>query len=255
MILQNFYTLGGENYTFVLRFMQGRNEMKIDRIHSTTNQQTFNANVVKTPILTSTIQYMEEHSTMPDGWHSYKEELHLTKKIIHALKKHPSKENIEIEQTHRYGEMFNARGVISSGKATLIDTEPARSDSIAPILNIMRRIVDPQNKQSFNKLMGEEHAKDYQSWWNKNIKPIWAGINDNFREETCFEGIHDTKFNKLFNSQSGEKRKVTTTMIDGEFVKHYKTQPENGGTDILENFSEPIKKDGKITTFFKKLFS
>ena len=225
--------------------------MRIDRVTSTTQNSTFKANVVKTGVLTSTIEYMEQYKTMPDGWHSCSEGLHLTKKIIHALKKHPSKESIEIEQTHRYGEMFNARGVISSSKATLIDTEPARSDSIAPVLNIMRRIVDPNNRASFNKLMGEEHAKDYQPWWDKNIKPIWEGIKDNFREETCFEGHQDERFNKLFNSQTGEKRNVTPTMLNEEFVEYYKNPP----TQITETPVETKNPEGGIVSFFKKLFS
>lgn len=225
--------------------------MRIERTQTVSNKQTFRANVVNTKTLTETIEYMERHSNPPKGWYNNAQDLSLTKKIVKALKKHPSKENLEIEQTHRYGELFNARGVISSGKATLIDTEPARSDSIAPVLNIMRRIVDPANKKSFNKLMGEEHANDYQPWWDKNIRPIWSSINERFREDTCFEGNYDAKFNKKFNAQSGEKREVTPTMMHGKFVEYYKIKQ----VQTPEPSTETNKPDGKIASFFKKLFS
>ena len=229
--------------------------MRIEKTNTQTYNPTFKANVVRTKVLSETFEYMEKHSNPPKGWHDCSTELRLTKKIIKALKKHPAKENIEIEQTHRYGELFNARGVISSGKATLIDTEPARSDSIAPVLNIMRRIIDPQNKKSFNKLMGEEFSKDYQPWWDKNIRPIWSKVNSEFREETCFEGNRDSHFNKKFNSQSGEKRNVTTTMMNEEFIDYYKMKSEKETANVSDNIPDNKKQGNKFVLFFKNLFS
>ena len=78
---------------------------------------------------------------------------------------------------------------MESSRAAFIDTEPARSDSIAPIFNIFRRILDSENKKQFNRLVGEEHAPIYESWWKENIAPIWEDINKNFRETTFFKKI------------------------------------------------------------------
>lgn len=223
--------------------------MRTEGIRANNNTQ-FKANVLKTPALTASMEYMQKHSHPKKGFYDSAPDLALTKKIIKAFTKHPSKENIEIEETFRYNEMFNARGVISSSKATLVDTEPARSDSIAPVLNVLRRIVDPANKKSFNKLVGEEYSKDYQPWWNKNIKPIWGQINERFREETCFEGNRDAQFNAMFNAQSGEKRQVTSTMKDGQFVDYRKIKEAEQVSD-----QKPEEKHtNKFISYLKAVF-
>ena len=93
---------------------------------------------------------------------------------------------------------------MESSRAAFIDTEPARSDSIAPIKNIFRRILDPENKNQFNKLVGEEYAPVYNSWWEENIAPIWKDIDENFREKTFFDLKYDKAFNADFNRESGK---------------------------------------------------
>ena len=224
---------------------------------------TYKANVSKTKVLKNTMEHMEKYSTATGDWYNTAEDLKLTKKIIKAFKKHPSHELVMIGETFRYGEMFNARGVISSSKATLIDTEPARSDSIAHVLNIMRRIIDPENKQSFNKLMGEEYSKDYQPWWDKNIKPIWGAVNERFRESTFFEGNHDAQFNRDFNAQSGVKTNVTKTLINGMFAHFNKKPPVEETSHELkksiktsqEKQSDKYQKIGDgIANFLRKVF-
>lgn len=227
--------------------------MRIDNTTNNTYTPKFKANVVNTKTLNETMNYLEKNSNPSKGFYNHAQDFGLMKKIINAFEKHPSKENIKIEETHRYNELFNARGVISSDKATLVDTEPARSDSVAPVLNIVRRIIDPANKKSFNKLMGEEHANTYDSWWNKNIRPIWGKVNERFREETYFTENRDLYYNSKFNSQTGEKRNVTSTMLNGRFVDYNKIKEKENV--IVDTTSKNDKKENKIVSFFKKIFS
>ena len=72
------------------------------------------------------------------------------------------------------------------------------------IFNIFRRILDPENKKQFNRLVGEEYATVYESWWKENIAPIWEDINNNFREQTFFKKNYDKEFNADFNRESGK---------------------------------------------------
>ncbi len=224
---------------------------------------TYTAKVVNTAVLTGAIDYMKQNSKAKGDWYNTAEDLKLTKKIIKAFKNHPSPESVMIGETFRYGEMFNARGVISSGRATLIDTEPARSDSIAHVMNIMRRIIDPENKVSFNKLMGEEYSKNYQPWWDKNIKPIWEDVNERFRESTFFEGNYDSQFNSDFNKQSGVKTNVTKTLVEGMFAHYNKKPPVEETTHELKKSmrtpqevqSDKYQKIGDgIANFLRKVF-
>ena len=235
--------------------------MRIENNVST--RPTYTANVAKTKVLTDAMGYMEKYSDAKGDWYNTAQDLKLTKKIIKAFKKHPSPETVMIGETFRYGELFNARGVISLSKATLIDTEPARSDSIAHVMNIMRRIIDPENKKSFNKLMGEEYSKDYQPWWDKNIKPIWADVSERFRENTFFEGNHDKQFNRDFNAQSGEKTNVTKTLIEGMFAHYNKKPPVEETTQELGKSvrtSQEVQPDkyqkigDGIANFLRKVF-
>ena len=192
------------------------------------------------------MEYMERYSNPPKGFYDNSKDLRLTKRIIRAFKSHPSKEDIVVDTFYRKNEMFNARGVVSSSKVTLTDTEPARSDSIAPTKNILRRILDPANKNSFNKLVGEEHSGIYESWWNKNIKPIWNNVNDSFRESTCFEGNRDREFNKLFNNQIGVKT-IRTKLVDELLELETELNMEQKPKEHLSVWD-------KITSTFREIF-
>ena len=159
--------------------------------------------VIKTSEMKNCMRYLENNTNAPDGWYNSKNDLILMNWIFKAFEKHPSKEEIIPDIYYIKGALYNARGSLTSSKTTLYDTEPARSDSIAPILNIFRRILNPENKDSFNKLVGEEYSADYSDWWNKNIAPVWKNINKSFREKTFFKGNYDKEFNKDFNEQTG----------------------------------------------------
>lgn len=165
---------------------------------------SFNANVVvKTNDMKTFMRYLKENTDAPKGWYNSTQDLNLINKIFKAFEQHPSKEEITPDVYYINGALYNARGTLTSSKTKLTDTEPARSDSIAPILNIFRRILDPENKQSFNKLLGEEYSNIYDIWWSKNISPIWKDIQKNYRETTFFKGNYDKEFNSDFNNQTG----------------------------------------------------
>lgn len=168
------------------------------------DNQNFKARVsVKTDQMKNFMNYLEQNTNAPKGWYNSKNDLAVMNKIFYAFEKHPSKEEIVPDVSYLKNVLVNARGTLSSSKLKLIDTEPARSDSIAPIKNIFRRILDPENKDSFNKLLGEEYADSYDKWWKDNIFPIWQHIKSNFRETTFFKGNYDKEFNEDFRSQKG----------------------------------------------------
>ena len=160
--------------------------------------------VIKTKDMQTFMDYLGRYTKAKKPWYNSAKDLELMNKIFDAFEKHPSKEEIVPDVAYLKNTLTNARGTITSLKAAFIDTEPARSDSIAPIKNIFRRILDPENKKQFNRLVGEEHASVYESWWKENISPIWEDINKNFRETTFFKKNYDREFNADFNRESGK---------------------------------------------------
>ncbi len=56
-----------------------------------------------------------------------------------------------------------------------------------------------------------------------------------------------------FNSQSGEKRNVTSTMLNGRFVDYNKIKEYENV--IVDTTSKNDKKENKIVSFLKKIFS
>ena len=169
------------------------------------NQPSFGAKiVVKTKDMQTYMDYLARYTKAEKPCYNSAKDLELTNKIFDAFEKHPSKEEIVPDVVYLKNTLTNARGTITSSKAAFIDTEPARSDSIAPIKNIFRRILDPENKWQFNKLVGFEYIRNYNSWWIDNIAPIWKDINVNFRETTFFKGNYDKEFNADFNRESGK---------------------------------------------------
>lgn len=124
----------------------------------------------------------------------------LVLKIADAFKKHPSDVIVRpyiVSKPTLYG----TRGIVSSRFTTYKDVEPVQNDGKAPLKNVLRRILDPDNKDCFNKLVGDTKDKYYDSWWNNNIAPIWDEINENFRSKVFFHGNHDKDFNQDFQDR------------------------------------------------------
>jgi hypothetical protein len=180
--------------------------MQVQAISTCNNQTNFGAKIsIVTDDMKLYMDYLGRYTKAEKPCYNSARDLELTNKIFDAFEKHPSKEVIIPDVAYFRDTLFNARGTIESSRAAFIDTEPARSDSgTAPIFNIFRRILDPENKKQFNKLVGEEYAPVYESWWQENISPIWEDINNNFREQTFFKKNYDKKFNNDFNRESGK---------------------------------------------------
>ena len=149
------------------------------------------------------IQYMISCRNAPEGYFNSSKNIKLFKKICDAFEKHPSNEVISADVIYRKHELYNARGVLKSSKIAIKDVEPCRSDDgTGPMENILRKILDPKNKKIFNKLVGEEYKSSYKSWWNKNIKKIWADIKDiYFFDEDILPQITENQYNKNFRKQ------------------------------------------------------
>lgn len=181
--------------------------MHVQAVNNYNNQQKFGAKVaIVTEDMKIFMDYLGRYTKAEKPLYNSAKDLELTNRIFDAFEKHPSKEVIIPDVTYFRNTLFNARGTIESSKVAFIDTEPARSDSgTAPIFNIFRRILDPENKKQFNRLVGEEHAPIYENWWKENIAPIWEDINHNFRETTFFKKNYDKEFNADFNRESGNK--------------------------------------------------
>jgi hypothetical protein len=121
--------------------------------------------------------------------------------VIDAFKKYPSNLKVKASIINSPG-FWGARGVIETKYAKLIDVEPANQNRTHPIKNILRRILDPENKEKFNQLMGGKQDDIYDAWWAENISPIWDDINSTFREKTFFNGNYDREFNKDYAKQN-----------------------------------------------------
>lgn len=123
----------------------------------------------------------------------------IVEKIADAFRKHPS--DVFIRTSNEYkSQLFGVRGVIASRNIVLTDVEPA-ADNVSGIMNILRRILDPENKDCFNALVGKKFQDSYSTWWEENISPIWEKIDSNFRGKTFYTGNFDTEFNKDFREQ------------------------------------------------------
>lgn len=147
-------------------------------------------------------EYLERCIDAPAGYFSSNKNIELLKKICKAFEKHPSQETIDTDVYYRYGELFNARGVLKTSCGRITDIEPARSDDgTAPMQNLFRKFLNPDNRNIFNELLGAEYSKDYTKWWNTNIKPIWKEIKETFKMEEILEGVTEKDYNKEFRKQ------------------------------------------------------
>lgn len=173
------------------------------RIYSKTDIPNFKASINKnTSAMKTACAYMERCKDYEPPYANTKTELELFRLIEKALAKHPSKEVLNITRIIDNRFFWNERALIKSSKASFVDVEPVRDDSIAGELGVIRRILDPENKDMFNRLMGQEFSSKYDKWWNKHISPIWEDINSLYRENPEIEpNINDSEYNECFRKQ------------------------------------------------------
>ena len=181
--------------------------MKVQAINTNNYQQnntSFTAKINKnTPAMRLACSYMEKCRDLQPPYANTKVELQLFNLIEKAFNEHPSGETLNINRFHKFQyPLWGERESISSSKACFTDSEPVRDDSIAGELGVIRRILDPENKNMFNLLMGLEHSSKYDAWWEKHISPIWDQINILYRENPkIFPSVSDKAYNDCFRKQ------------------------------------------------------
>lgn len=165
--------------------------MQINRIANDGTVMSFNARLIKSN--KDMKAFVRASAPEENG-------LSLSEKIIDAFEKHPA--SIKIKPFVNKGSgLWALRGAISTKFAVLQDVEPAYT-RVGAIKNVFRRILDPENKNEFNTLVGKEYESSYDSWWQDNISPIWQEIKTTFRERTFFEGNYDKEFNEDFRNKT-----------------------------------------------------
>ena len=166
--------------------------MKIMNVQS--NNPNFGAKInLKSRGMAEYCEYLDRCKNAPEGWFSSNRNIDLLSKICDAFEKHPSNEVLNTDVKYVSGG-FNARGVVQTSRGRIVDIEPSRSDDgIGPMQYLFRKLLDKDNKNIFNKLMGEEHSSAYNNWWEENIKPIKKDIDDlyTFRPTTGDYGQKD----------------------------------------------------------------
>lgn len=167
------------------------------------NSPNFNAKLnLQSKGFADYMEYLHMCKNVPKGQFNTSKNLGLFRKICKAFEKHPSNEVINADVKYRRSELFNARGFLETSKAHIIDIEPSRSDDgTAPMENILRKILNPDNKKLFNNLLGEKHKSSYNAWWDENIKPIWTDIQETFENNDILEEISESQLNRNFRRQ------------------------------------------------------
>lgn len=183
--------------------------MRIAKIENNSNNlQTklpaFKAKInLKSSGIAEYCNYLEQCKDAPKGYFSSNRNIDLFSRICKAFKNHPSEEVIETKVIYRKGELFNARGVLETSRGKITDIEPSRSDDgTGPMEYLFRKLLNPENKEVFNGLLGKEYSNIYHKWWNTNIKPIWKEINELYKiDNTIVDNPSEKVLNRLFREQ------------------------------------------------------
>ena len=217
--------------------------MQINKIKN--NNQNFGARInLKSSGIAEYCQYLERCKDAPAGCFSSNKHIELFSKICDAFEKHPSNEILDTDVKYVKG-YFNARGVVDTSRGRIIDIEPSRSDDgKGPMDFLFRKLLDKDNKNIFNKLLGKEHSSVYDEWWNTNIKPIWNDISDLYKVDTTTGREFTTSdFNRMFKHQFRKKFRSLKVKTQ-EKVKNETTKNESSETK--EPFFKRLKHAFKI---------
>lgn len=161
-------------------------------------QPQFKAKIASTKEYESLVGYLNKYASHPEGVHNTTNELNLLKKVENAFEAFPSDAELKFSVIFRPGELYNARGVVESQYAKYADTEPARNTSEVPIPNIMKRMLNPENKDWFKRLMGNDSEETWNVWWNFYVAPIWAKVKHYFYETTIYQRDIEPDFDLMF---------------------------------------------------------
>lgn len=147
--------------------------MQVNNVQS--NSPNFTAKInLKSRGVAEYCIYLDRCKDATGNYWNSKRNITLFSKIYDAFEKHPSNEVLNTDVKYVSGG-FNARGVVQTSQGRIVDIEPSRSDDgIGPMQYLFRKLLDKDNKNIFNKLMGEEHSSVYDSWWEENIREKFA---------------------------------------------------------------------------------
>ena len=188
--------------------------MRIIPINNTNQSTNFNARIAPNPEWNNYLRYINEYAPYREGVYNTAKNKTIISKFIEALEANSSDALINIDTiVCNKDEMFNTRGRISSQYGVFVDTEPARDDSNAPIENIIRRILNPENRAQMCKLFGTKNFLEQSKWWDEHICSMWKGIQEVFYERTLFprsgdrligrdESWYDSLWNRQFREQN-----------------------------------------------------
>ena len=157
--------------------------MKILPISKQENMTSFGATIDHNELWSRFKTYLK-YNKGRKGYHDTTKELKLVKRIEKAFDAHPSETTLRISEIYQNGYSFGNRGMVESEFDRLVDVEPSREDEFGAIEHLFRKLLNPGNKDLFNKLMGAGYENKYDAWWNMYIRPIWNDIVETFREET-----------------------------------------------------------------------
>lgn len=189
--------------------------MKVSPINNTQYNTNFNAKIVPNPEWNNYLRYIKEYAPYRQGVYNTSKNKTIIENFIKAIEANPSDAEISLDAFYRKNECFNARGVISSQYGKFTDTEPARSDSNVVIENIIRRILNPENRAQMCKLFGTNNFAEQSKWWDEYIYPMWNDIQEVFYERTLFPkrgdallGRDQAWYDRLWNKQFREQNPV-----------------------------------------------
>ncbi len=172
--------------------------MNIIPISKHENMTSFGANIVNNDLWCRFKTYLQ-YNKGRKGYHDTTKELKLVKEIEKAFDAHPSETTLRISEIYKKGYSFGNRGMVESEFDKLVDVEPSREDGFGAIEHLLRKLLNPENKDLFNRLMGTRYENKYDAWWDIHIRPIWNDIVENFREETIKASTNHPAWDEQMN--------------------------------------------------------
>ena len=143
--------------------------MKIQPVSQQQNSCSFQAMIAKTA-------EMRHFCDRLGTGTQYKNQNKIWLCIERALKEYPLP-TVLFTQCHRlYGV---SRASIEAYDGRFLDDKYTK-DNVLSIMSVWKNFLNPQNKESFNKVMGKDNKNFYQPWWNAYIQPIWKDIQKFF---------------------------------------------------------------------------
>ena len=129
---------------------------------------SFNAHIVNTTAVSEAKAYFARHGEVA------KEKLF--SKIEQAIEKHPSNTFIFAETRPLYGQKHTIVGSFYNSSYKEYNDKTVSNSNVKAFTTALKNFLMPRNKEKFSAVVGEQYSKQYQTWWAKNILPIWKDV-------------------------------------------------------------------------------